>query len=289
MFRIGAHVSSSGSVVKTVERAKKIGGNCGQLFVGSPRTWSVGDVSDEDAAQFKQAVEEEDIRPWIVHGTYLINLGTPKDDLGEKSVKTVQQELDAAAKLGIPYYTFHPGAHTGAGTEQGLENAANRISQLDIPDETMLLLENTAGKGTTLGKTFEDLQTMIEQSTYGHDKVGVCLDTCHLYAAGYDFTTAEGVESMIDELDDDLGVENVHYLHLNDSKHPLGSEKDEHQHIGEGKIGDDGFKQFINHPALRDKPMALETPVTEEKGYAWNIRHLKEDIRNIEKAKDLRE
>ncbi|MFB6166734.1 MAG: deoxyribonuclease IV [Candidatus Nanohaloarchaea archaeon] len=278
MFRIGAHVSISGGFEKAVEREKELGGNCGQVFVGSPRGWKVGEVVEEKASEFRERSEEEDVKPWIVHGTYLINLATPKEDLAEKSVEAVQGELDAASELGIPYYVFHPGAHTGAGREQGVENIGNRLSKLEIPGNVTLLLENTAGKGTTLGKSFEELDRMVQESEHGYGDIGVCLDTCHLYAAGYDFTTEDGIEDMLDELEEEIGVGNVHYLHLNDSRHPLGSEKDEHEHLGEGEIGEEGFKRFINHEDLRDKPMVLETP-EDSKGFEWNI----------EKAKELRE
>ena len=278
MFKIGAHVSISGGIANAVDRQTEIGGNCGQVFVGSPRGWAVSDVDPDDAEAFVEASEEKDVGPWIVHGTYLVNMATPKDDLAAKSIDTVQAELDAAAALDIPYYVFHPGAHTGAGERTGIGNVADRISELTIPDGVTLLLENTAGKGTTVGTRFGDLDTMVAESDQDYDDVGICLDTCHLYAAGYDFTTPEGMADMIDELDDTVGIENVHYLHLNDSKHPLGSEKDEHEHLGEGEIGEEGFRRFINHDALSDKPMVLETP-EDEKGYAWNV----------EKARELRE
>ncbi|MCJ7478899.1 MAG: deoxyribonuclease IV [Candidatus Nanohaloarchaeota archaeon QJJ-7] len=278
MFRIGAHVSISGGFPKAVDREKDIGGNCGQLFVGSPRGWKVPGVDGQESEEFRGRFQGEDIRPWIVHGTYLINLATPKDDLGEKSVEAVQQELDASSDLGIPYYVFHPGAHTGAGREKGIENVSERLTRLDIPENITLLLENTAGKGTTVGKSFEELDEMVQKSGHTYEDIGVCLDTCHLYSAGYDFTSEEEIEEMLSEIDDNIGIENVHYLHLNDSKHPLGSEKDEHEHIGEGEIGDEGFRRFINHEKLRDKPMVLETPEG-SKGFRWNI----------EKARELRE
>ncbi|MFB6185649.1 MAG: deoxyribonuclease IV [Halobacteriaceae archaeon] len=274
MFRIGAHVSISGGVSNAVDRQQNVGGNCGQIFVGSPRGWAVSDVEEEEANTFIESTEENDIRPWIVHGTYLINFATPKDDLGEKSLNTVQAELDAAETLDIPYYVFHPGAHTGAGLTTGLSNVADRISQLDIPDSVTLLLENTAGKGTTVGKHLDDLDSIVEESSYGYDDIGICLDTCHLFAAGYDFTNEDELQNLVTEIDDAVGLENLEYLHLNDSKHPLGSEKDEHQHIGEGKIGDEGFELFINHPSLRDKPMVIETPEN-DKGDAWNIDKLR--------------
>lgn len=270
MFRIGAHVSISGGFAAAVDRQVEFDGNCGQLFVGSPRGWAVNDVDPEAAEAFQTATDEADVGPWIVHGTYLINLATPKGDLAEKSVDCVQAELDAAAALGIDYYTFHPGSHTGAGEEQGIDNIADRLSALDIPDGVTLLLENTAGKGTTLGTQFADLDAMVQGSDHGYGPLGICLDSCHLYAAGYDFTTDEGIDEMVAELDDAVGLEHVHYLHLNDSKHPLGSEKDEHEHIGEGEIGEAGFERFVNHDALRETPMVLETP-EDGKGYAWNI------------------
>ncbi|MDY6773847.1 MAG: deoxyribonuclease IV [Candidatus Nanohaloarchaea archaeon] len=270
MFRIGAHVSISGGFPEAVEREKEVGGTCGQVFVGSPRGWKVPEVDDDEAEEFQRRFQDEDIQPWIVHGTYLINLATPKEDLGEKSVNAVQQELESASELGIPYYVFHPGAHTGAGEEPGIENVGRRLSELEIPDNVTLLLENTAGKGTTVGKSFEELDSMVQESDHTYEDVGICLDTCHLYAAGYDFTTEEGIEEMLEEAEEKIGLENVHYLHLNDSKHPLGSEKDEHEHLGEGEIGEAGFRRFINHEKLRDKPMVLETP-EDGKGFRWNI------------------
>lgn len=270
MHRIGAHVSISGGVANAVEREQDLGGNCGQIFVGSPRTWSVSDVDPDDANAFREKVAETDVGPWVVHGTYLINFATPKDDLGKKSVDAVQAELDACEALDLPYYVFHPGSHTGAGVDDGIENIGARLSELRIPDSTMVLLENTAGKGTTLGTTCEQLEAMVEASSYGYDDIGVCLDSCHLYAAGYDLCSNDGMTELVNEIDSTVGRDNVHYLHLNDSKHPLGSEKDEHEHIGDGEIGETGFSNFINHDAFRDLPMVLETP-TDDKGYDWNI------------------
>ena len=244
MFRIGSHVSTAGGVEKAVDRQVEIKGNCGQLFVGSPRGWKVGEVKKEGADLFKKYCSEKDVGPWIVHGTYLINLATPKEELAEKSVATVQGELDASAELDIPYYTFHPGAHTG--------------------------------EGTTLGETFSELQTMVEESTYGYDDIGVCLDTCHLFSAGYGFGTDEEISQMIDEIEGTIGIENVRYLHLNDSKHPFGSKKDEHEHIGDGEIGEGPFRTLINHKLFRDLPMVLVTPIDEEKDHSWDIQKIRE-------------
>lgn len=280
MFRIGAHVSMAGGVDNAVEREIDVGGNCGQIFVGSPRGWAVNEIDPDEAEAFREASEEEDVGPWIVHGTYLVNLATPKDDLGERSLETVQAEIDSAAMLDIPYYVFHPGAHTGAGVEQGVDNVARRLSDLDIPDGLTVLLENTAGRGTTVGKTFAELDRMVQDSDYGYGDLGVCLDTCHLFAAGYDFRTEDTMDDMAEELEAEIGAEHVRYLHLNDSKHPFESQKDEHQHLGEGEIGEEGFRRFINHEILRDNPMVVETPDEDDKGFAWNIdtaRDLRED------------
>lgn len=274
MLQVGAHVSISNGFDAAVDEEVDLGGNVGQIFVGSPQGWNVSEVSSEDAEAFADAHADQQMGPWIVHGTYLINFATPKDDLGEKSVRTVQAELDICEQLSIPYYTFHPGSHTGAGVGGGIENIGERLSQLDIPDTTTVLLENTAGKGTSLGKTFEQLDRMVAASNKSYDDIGICLDSCHLYAAGYDFTTDDGLAEMVEELDQEVGIDQVEYLHLNDSMHDLGSEKDEHQHIGEGKIGDDGFRNLINHDAFYDLPMVLETP-TNGKGYAENIERVK--------------
>jgi deoxyribonuclease-4 len=270
MTMVGAHVSISGGFDKAVDRQKDLNGTVGQVFVGSPRGWKVKDVDDSDRDAYQSAMENTEMGPWIVHGTYLINFATPKDDLGEKSVRTVQDELNACSQLGIPYYVFHPGSHTGVGEKTGISNIADRLTKLVIPDNVTLLLENTAGKGTSLGQTFEQLHQMVEQSGYDYGELGVCLDTCHLFAAGYDFQTESAMDDMVEELDAEIGLEHVDYLHLNDSKHPLGSEKDEHEHIGEGEIGDEGFRAFLNHDAVIDLPMVLETP-EDDKGYAWNI------------------
>ncbi|WP_435345820.1 deoxyribonuclease IV [Haloarchaeobius sp. HRN-SO-5] len=274
MFRIGAHVSISDGFPAAVDHEVDLGGNCGQIFVGSPRGWAVSEVDETEAEAFQETTEERDVRPWIVHGTYLVNLATPKDDLAEKSVDCVQSELDATAALGVPYYVFHPGAHTGAGESTGIRNVGERLSEVDVPDDVTLLLENTAGKGTTVGKRLEDLDEMVEVSSHGYGDLGICLDTCHLFAAGYDFRDDAGMADLADDIEATVGYENVHYLHLNDSKHPLGSEKDEHQHVGEGEIGEDGFRLFVNHDGLRENPMVLETPV-DEKGYEWNIETVK--------------
>jgi len=275
-FRVGAHVSISGGVEKAVERQKEIEGNCGQIFAGSPRTWSVSSYNEDDGILFQEKRDSEDQNPYVIHSTYLVNLGTPKDELFEKSLKCLQSELDAAEKLGVEYLVFHPGAHTGSGRENGIQRIAEGLDELEIPENVTILLENTAGKGTTIGKSIGELRQIINLTETSEDKIGVCIDTCHAHAAGYDFRNEEGFEDFLQELEEDLGLEKVKVLHLNDSKDERGSEKDNHQHIGEGKIGDKGFKNIVNCEEFKDIPMVLETPVTDEKGYKENINRLRE-------------
>jgi deoxyribonuclease-4 len=272
-MRIGAHVSVSGGVEKAIGRQEEVGGNCGQIFAGSPRTWSVADYDEDEADEFRQAREEEEQEPYVIHSTYLVNLATPKDDLHEKSIHCLQKELYAAQALGVEYVVFHPGAHTGSGVENGLERIADAVDALGIPEGVTLLFENTAGKGTTLGKEFSQLREMLDRPETPEDDLGVCIDTCHAHAAGYDLV--DEFDAVLEELDADLGIENVEVLHLNDSKDALGSEKDNHEHIGEGKIGDEGFRNVVNADEFEGLPMVLETPTSDGKSYRENIEKIR--------------
>ncbi len=273
-FRIGAHVSISGGMDKAVERQEEIGGNCGQIFAGSPRTWSVSEYSDEEGQNFQEMRDEQGQNPYVIHSTYLVNLGTPKEDLFEKSLNCLQSELDAAEKLGVEYLVFHPGAHTGSGRENGIERIAEGIDELEIPEDVTLLLENTAGKGTTLGKSMGELREMIQKAETDDQKLGVCIDTCHAHAAGYDLATDEGFEDFLQEIKEDIGLDMIKVLHLNDSKDELGSEKDNHQHIGDGNIGEEGFRNVVNAEEFEDLPMVLETPTSNGKSYEENLQKI---------------
>ncbi len=225
---------------------------------------------DAESREFEEERREANQSPYAIHSTYLINLATPKNDLLEKSLNCLQSELEAASTLGIEYVVFHPGAHTGAGRETGVDNVIEAVGNLDIPEGVMLLFENTAGKGTTVGKEFSALNRMVDETDA--NRVGVCLDTCHMYAAGYDIT--EDFEAVMNGIETELGADNIQLLHLNDSKHPLGSEKDEHQHIGEGEVGEQGFRNLLDSK-LGGVPKVLETP-TDGKGYADNIEKVQE-------------
>lgn len=274
-LRVGAHVSVSGGVEKAVERQNDETGNCGQIFAGSPRTWKVSEYEEEEGKDFQDLRDEEDQNPYVIHSTYLVNLATPKDDLFEKSLNCLQSELDAASTLGVEYVVFHPGAHTGSGRETGIERIAEGIDELNIPDNVTLLLENTAGKGTTLGRSFGELRQMIEKADTPDEKIGVCIDTCHAHAAGYELEDEEGFQDFLQEIEEDLGLESVKVLHLNDSKDEKGSEKDNHEDIGYGNIGEKGFENIVNSDKLENLPMILETPSDNRESYKENIEKIR--------------
>ena len=270
---IGAHTSIAGGVYNAVTEQVEYGGNCGQIFSHSPQVWRDPTIDDEDAATFRERSEENDVGPWVLHSSYLVNLCTPKDDLREKSIASMQTEVDVADRLGVEYVNVHLGAHTGAGVDAGLDNAASALDELDVPDGVTVLIESDAGSGTKLGGQFEHIAEVVERC--GQD-LDVCLDTAHVWAAGYDLSSQSGVEETVAEFDDDVGLEHLRCIHLNDSKHGRGTNKDEHAHVGEGEIGVEGMRAVLNHPDLRDVPFVLETPTEDGKSFAWNVKRARE-------------
>jgi deoxyribonuclease-4 len=262
-----------GNIANAVFRQVAVGGNCGQIFTTSPQVWQDPDIDDDEAELFREKSRSELDGPWVIHSSYLVNLCTPKDGLREKSVDSMQKEVDAAATLDIPYVNVHLGAHTGAGERQGLGNAVSALDELDVPDGVTVLVESDAGSGTKMGDDFEHLAYVLEES---RQDLEVCLDTAHAFAAGYDLSTSEAVDDTVAELDAVVGLDALACVHLNDSKHDCGTNKDEHAHIGEGRIGEEGMRAFVNHPDLADVPLVLETPHEDGKGFAWNISRVKE-------------
>ncbi len=270
---IGAHVSVAGGVDNAVERQCEVGGNCGQIFTHSPQVWQQPSITPSEAERFRAETAAKLEGPWVIHSSYLVNLCTPKPELRERSVRSLQAEVDAAARLDIPYVNTHLGAHTGAGIEQGLANAASALEELDVPESVTILIESDAGAGTKLGGEFDELASILEACRLD---LGVCLDTAHSFAAGYELATRTGVEQTIAEFDAAVGLEQLACIHLNDSKHGCGSHKDEHAHLGDGLIGDDGIRTVVNHPALRELPFIVETPREDDRGFAWNIQQARE-------------
>jgi len=267
-LRVGAHASIAGGVHNAIEEQREFGGNCGQIFSHSPQVWQEPNIEDDNATRFRDGSTDHDIGPWVIHASYLVNLATPKDDLRAKSIRSLQQEVDAAATLDIEYVNTHLGAHTGAGVEGGLANAASALDELTVPEGVTVLVESDAGSGTKLGGEFDHLATVLAESD---QDLGVCLDTAHMFAAGYDLSTPEAVEETIAEFDEVVGLDTLACVHLNDSKHECGTNKDEHAHVGEGHIGEDGMAAFVNHEAIRNVPLVLETPTEDGRGFAWNL------------------
>ncbi len=271
-MRVGAHTSIAGGAYNAVEEQVEYDGNCGQIFSHSPQVWQDPNVDDEEAERFRELSADHDVGPWVIHSSYLVNLCTPKDDLREKSIDSMRREVEAAAKLGIDYVNVHLGAHTGAGVEDGLDNAASALDELDVPEGVTVLVESDAGSGTKLGDEFEHLAAVLERSDLDLE---VCLDTAHVFAAGYDLSTPEGVAETVAEFDEIVGLENLACVHLNDSKHACGTNKDEHAHLGEGEIGVDGMAALLTHDDL-EVPFVLETPTEDGKGFAWNVARARE-------------
>ncbi len=272
-MRVGAHTSIAGGVDNAVTEQVDLAGNCGQIFTHSPQVWQDPDLNEEETAAFRDLSAEHDVGPWVIHASYLVNLATPKNGLRQKSVRSMQREVDAAAALGIEYVNVHLGAHTGAGVEDGLDNAASALDELDIPESVTVLVESDAGSGTKLGGEFEHLAAVLDRS--GQD-LEICLDTAHAFAAGYDLSSSDAVAETVEEFDDVVGLENLACLHLNDSKHACGTNKDEHAHLGDGEIGEEGVRAVVSHPELRDLPFVLETPNEDGRGFAWNIDRARE-------------
>ncbi len=273
MPKVGAHTSIAGGVDNAVDEQVEYGGNCGQIFTHSPQVWQDPDLDDGEVRRFRDASTEHDVGPWVIHSSYLVNLATPTVDLRVTSLRSLQLDVEAAEPLGVEYVNVHPGAHTGAGVEAGLDNAASALSELSIPDGVTVLVESDAGSGTKLGGDFEHLAAVLERSD---PELGVCLDTAHAWAAGYDLSTPEGVEGTVAVFDDVVGIEHLAAVHLNDSKHGRGTNKDEHAHVGEGEIGVDGMRAVVNHPDLRELPFVLETPTEDGKSFAWNVDRVRE-------------
>ncbi len=279
---LGAHESISGGLHKAIERIAGIKGTALQIFSQNQRQWRTRVISDDEQQQFSQAWQDWGDFPIAVHGSYLINLASAKEEIRLKSIQALAEELLRTARLAIPHLVIHPGSHGKTGVDvglarisKGIDEACNRAGLTD--DGTMILLETIAGQGTGLGATFEELTVIIDGCEYA-DRLGVCLDTCHIFAAGYDFRTAETFSQTFQQFDDSVGLSRLQYMHLNDSKKGLGSRVDRHAHIGDGEIGLDGFRQIMTADFLRNIPMILETPKGDD---------LQDDVKNMQILQSL--
>jgi deoxyribonuclease-4 len=275
-LRVGAHMSIAGAIYESVNRAVSYGCDCMQIFSRSPRSWRAKVLSDADADEFRRRRQNAGLDPVAVHIPYLVNLGTPDAELHARSIREFAADLDRAAKIGADYFVSHVGSHKGAGEKRGLRqitSALRRILQ-DRPNDILVLLENTAGSANSLGHTFQQLQAIIAAVNLP-GRLGICLDTAHAFAAGYDVSTHDGLARTLDELDQWVGVEHLKIIHANDSKTALGSRSDRHEHIGRGHIGLEGFRTIVNHPLLRGLPFILETPDDKLGGFEVDLQVLR--------------
>lgn len=277
---LGAHMSIEGGVDQALVRGRSIGCETVQIFVTSPNRWKGKALTEEEIARFRALQAESGIWPVIAHDTYLINLGSPDEELYRKSLEAFQDELERCVRLQLPYLVMHPGSHMGAGEETGLQRI---IAALDLLREEVadyrgfVLLETTAGQGHTLGYRFEQLAQIIA-GVREPGWLGVCLDTCHAFAAGYELRTPEGYQETWRQFEATLGLERLKCVHLNDSKGCLGCRLDRHAHIGEGQLGLEPFRMLLNDPRFRSLPMVLETPKGPQ---------MAEDVRNLAVLRSL--
>ncbi|HUG14389.1 MAG TPA: deoxyribonuclease IV [Thermomicrobiales bacterium] len=261
MLKLGAHMSIAGGFDKAVERAGSVDSEALQIFTKNQNQWRARPIMDDEVARFTIACETHGIGPVVAHDSYLINLASPKDDLWEKSIEAFRIELERCELLGIPYLVTHPGAHTGSGTEAGIERVALAVDRIhdELPGyKVMTLLETTAGQGTTLGATFGEIAQIIA-ATRKPERIGVCLDTCHVFVAGYDIRSPEAYADTIEQFDATIGLDRLKALHFNDALKELGSRRDRHAHVGKGYIGIAGFWNFMNDARLQGLPALLET------------------------------
>ena len=262
MPAFGAHMSVAGGLENAFSAGVAVGCDCLQIFVKNQRQWRAAPLAESQVAAYRAAARETGLTPVVAHASYLINLASPDTALRKRSVAAMVDELQRCEALGIVALVFHPGAHLSDTMEAGIKRVARSLDQVHrrCPGfRTTILLEATAGQGSAIGYRFAQLAAVLE--VVGEpERLGLCLDTCHLFAAGYDCRTPEGYESMIEELDSAIGLASVRCIHMNDSKRELGSRVDRHEHIGKGKIGKQGLAHFVNDPRFAHVPMILETP-----------------------------
>lgn len=260
--RFGAHMSVAGGLENAFQAGIRAGCDCLQIFVKNQRQWSAKPLTKEQIQAYQAAAKNTGLTPVIAHASYLLNLASPDPNQRGRSEKALLDELERCETLGVSGLVFHPGSRMDGGEDQALcrvANSLNTILKKSAGYRARILIETTAGAGRTIGHRFEHLGRIMEQLDES-DRVGICLDTCHLFAAGYDFRSPGGYREMIKKLDQEVGLSAVHCIHTNDSKGEAGSHLDRHEHIGKGKIGKSGFAHFVNDRRFDGVPMILETP-----------------------------
>lgn len=272
MFKIGCHLSSSKGCTAMGKEAVKIGANTFQFFTRNPRGGAAKPLDEKDMKAYVEFAKENGLGRILAHAPYTLNAAAAKEDLRQFAFEVMKDDLYRLSFIPGSMYNFHPGSHVKQGAEVGIELISDHLNRvLEYNVNTTVLLETMAGKGSEVGRSFEEIQTIIEK-TERNDMVGVCLDTCHVYDAGYDIV--KNLDGVLQEFDEVIGLDRLKAIHLNDSKNPFASHKDRHEKIGEGSIGLEAMESIINHPKLRNLPFYLETP-NELEGYAREIALLK--------------
>jgi deoxyribonuclease IV len=274
----GAHCS--GGIKGALDRAHEIGAEAVQLFAQSPRAWRFPEHDEADLARFRELREELGIGAALVHALYLVNLATPDRTMFRKSVETMRSTMTAASAIEADGVVFHLGSHLGSGFKAGVKRAVPALrSVLELcNDRTWLLLENSAGAGGTMGRSLEELAVIFDALDQ-HPRLGICLDSCHLWVSGIDVTKPDTVDALVAELDERIGIDRLRALHVNDAKAPLGSNRDRHDEIGKGLIGN-GMGAFLAHPSLQGLPAVLETPGPDNHGPDKN------ELRRVRKLRE---
>mgnify|MGYP006290069809 CR=1 FL=1 len=285
---LGAHTSIAGGLERALERGRVAGCEVVQIFTGSSRQWRSPRIGPREIEAFREAQKRTAVQPIAIHTHYLINLASTRPEVFERSLDALANELERTGLLGIPYVVLHPGAHLGSGERAGLRRVAGALDRVLDENEnrsSTVLLEITAGQGTGLGYRLEHLAEIIRGRAHG-DRLAVCLDTCHAHAAGYDFRGGAGYSRFMETFDREVGLERLKMFHINDSKTPLGSRVDRHEHIGKGRIGSAALARFVRDSRFARHPFVLETPKgVDEHGRDWderNLAHLRRLAKTLE-------
>ena len=274
MFYIGCHLSASKGFLHMAKEAVSIGANTFQFFTRNPRGFAAKDIDEADVREFLKYTEENGFGKILAHAPYTLNPSSADERVRDLALRIMEDDMARMEYIPGSLYNFHPGSHVGQGAQKGIELTAELLNTILKPDQTTtVLLETMSGKGSEIGRSFEELKAIIDKVELS-DKVGVCLDTCHVYDGGYDIVN--NLDGVLDDFDRIIGLDRLHAIHMNDSKNPFESHKDRHEKIGEGSIGLSAMKAIINNPRLRHLPIFLETP-NELDGYAKEIAVLKEN------------
>lgn len=266
-MKFGAHIGGAGSLPKTVEKARAMGAECLQMFASPPSNWNKSRYTDEQMAEFKQLLTENQIGPNFFHAIYLLNFGSDNPELWEKSIDSLTHYLMIAPKMGITGAIFHTGSHKGTGFDAVVDRVCEAFNRIldNTPEESYLIIENNAGQGNLIARDATEIARLID-GVKQKDRVAVCIDTCHAFASGTDWREQVQTDKYIEEFDRIVGWERVVAIHTNDSKFDVGMNKDRHENIGEGFIGENGFRHILHHPKVQHLPFILEVPGFADEG-----------------------